>query len=117
MTDENRGGDVAPPWQVFPEITPEDVSVHMRQGRAEPYFDAVWRPFWSALSEAQRSAYLDRWNASPAWRAAMSDLDVDTDFDPEEDARESEAYLAEVRRHRDEAWRKLPLWKRWFTRR
>jgi hypothetical protein len=116
MADDTQERDPAPPWRVFPEITPEDVSVHMRQGRAEPYFDAVWRPFWSSLSEAERSAYLDRWNASGAWRAAMSDFDVDCDFDPEEEARESEAYLADMRREQEESWRKLPLWKRWFMR-
>jgi hypothetical protein len=116
VTDEDDSA-VAPPWQVFPEITPEDVPAHMRQGRAEPYFDLVWRPFWSTLSAAHRSAYLDRWNASAAWRAAMTHFDVDATFDLEQDALESADYLAGMRRQREEAWRKLPMWKRWFTRR
>lgn len=34
-----------------------------------------------------------------------------------EEARESEAYLGDMRRQREETWRKLPLWTRWLSRR
>lgn len=104
---------MAPPWQVFPEISPDDLSAHTRQGRAETYFDEVWRPFWSALSAAEKTEYFDHWAATPAWREAMSLFDIDPDLDLEADARESEAYLAEHRRTADQR----PLWKRLLRRR
>ena len=115
MTDEDATADVPPPWHVFPEITPEDVSAHMRQGQAELYFDQAWRPFWSALTPPQRGEYLNRWNATAAWREAMSVFDMDTDYDAEEDARESEEYLAQVQRERATR-QKPPLRKRLFKR-
>jgi hypothetical protein len=109
--DEDEFERVIPPWKVFSEISPSDVSAHTRQGRAEPYFDEIWRPFWTSLSPTQRTAYLDHWHATPAWRDAMSIFDRDSDLDLEADACESEAYLAELRRRRATEARP-PFWTR-----
>jgi hypothetical protein len=57
-----------PPWVVFPDIAPDELAAHLKQGAAEPWFDQVWRPFWSALTDLQRAQFLDRWQASSAWR-------------------------------------------------
>lgn len=102
---------MVPPWQVFPEISPNDLSAHTRQGRAETYFDEIWRPFWASLTEQQKAEYFNHWGASAQWREAMSIFDVDPNLDLEADARESEAYFAELRRQQA-AHPKRSLWKR-----
>jgi len=61
-----------PPWQAFPDIAPQDLVAYLKQGLTEAWFDQRWRPFWSALDEQQREAYLQHWSASPAWRDALS---------------------------------------------
>jgi len=105
-----------PPWKVFPEISPDDISAHTRQGRAEPYFDAVWRPFWSSLSAQERTEYFDHWAATAEWREAMTIFDLDPDLDLEADARESEAYLTEWRRQKS-AQPSGSIWRRLLRRR
>jgi hypothetical protein len=61
-----------PPWLVFPSIDPAELSQHLKQGVAEPWFDQRWRPFWASLDAEQRQQYLDFWMARPAWRDAIA---------------------------------------------
>lgn len=106
---------MVPPWIIFPEITPDDLSAHTRQGRAEPYFDEVWRPFWFSLSTEQKTEYLDHWWTSAAWRDAMSIFDVEPELYLEGDAREFEAYLAALREKQTAQGRSI--WSRLLRRR
>jgi hypothetical protein len=62
-------GAVHPPWVVFPGLAPDDLPA--KQGVEEAWFDQIWRPFWNALSAAQRVAYFDHWHAAPEWRDAI----------------------------------------------
>jgi hypothetical protein len=90
-----------PPWIVFPWLDPDELSGHLKQGVAEPWFDQIWRPFWSSLSETQRLQYLDHWKASPGWRDAIRFFFEELSaVDAETDAAESERYLEEFRRQR-----------------
>jgi hypothetical protein len=61
-----------PPWEVFRQIEPDELSQYLKQGVTEAWFDGLWRPFWSSLSEDERRLYLDFWRASPAWRDAVA---------------------------------------------
>lgn len=98
--------DMMPPWLVFPDLPAEAFHGSTRQGIVEPWFDHVWNPFWSALDADSKAAYLVHWNASQEWRDAL-DLFEWEPFNIEEDARESEEYLAKMR-----ALRPKPSWWR-----
>jgi hypothetical protein len=102
-----------PPWQEFPAVEPQVLARYLTQGETEWWFDEVWRPFWGALSSEQKELYLEHWKATPEWREAMQVFEVDPDFDAGADARESEHYLAEMRRAR-EAQGKPSFLKRLF---
>jgi hypothetical protein len=89
---------IKPPWIVFPHIPAAELAVHSRQGAAEPWLDAEFRPFWQSLDETQRSRYFDDWNATPEWRDAIEAVfGEDPGFDVEADARESAEYLKALR--------------------
>lgn len=66
----NQVGEVPPPWRAFPEYTP--ASGGWRQGNGEYWMARVWHPFWSGLTEVERTHYLDRWAASAEWREWMT---------------------------------------------
>jgi len=103
MPAETYVTDTSPPWQVFPFLTPDGLAGHLRQGIAEPWFDQVWRPFWAGLSVDARAQYLDHWQATPEWKAAIKFyFEPDPEFDAEADARESELYL-KVQREQQKA--------------
>ena len=59
MTASN---EPCPPWVEFPGFDPTDG--FWRQ-TGEAWFLGVWQPFWSALPDAARAAYLARWPAAP----------------------------------------------------
>ncbi len=102
-----------PPWLVFPQIDPQTLPVHLRQGVAEPWFDQQWRPFWAALTAEQKAQYLDHWNASPDWRAAIAfHFDRAWESDAEADAAESIQYQQDLKQARA----KPSLLSRWFGR-
>ncbi|BCL86722.1 hypothetical protein ACNRBV_10205 [Ralstonia pseudosolanacearum] len=83
-----------PPWVVFPQIKPEELALHVRQGVAEPWFDQEWRPYWASLTPMQRASYLDAWHASPEWREAIAFVfEAFADLDVDQDAKESKEYL------------------------
>lgn len=83
-----------PPWIIFPNIKPDKLAAHVQQGISEPWFDRVWRPFWTPLTSRQQDRYLDDWQASPEWREAIVFVfDSFSDLDVDQDARESEEYL------------------------
>ena len=101
-----------PPWLVFPDLDPDELSRHLKQGVAEPWFDQQWRPFWSRLSPLQKEQYLDFWTASPDWRAALAfAFDQDGAFDAEADVRESAEYLQQ---RRSNGMDKRSVWDRFF---
>lgn len=98
MDSRNRGEECRPPWVVFPELNPQELVGFLRQGVTEAYFLNHWQPFWQALDESQRVEYLSRWKASSEWRDAIRfHFDEIPDCDLEEDARESEEWLARYR--------------------
>lgn len=78
-----------PPWIVFPDLSPDDPAT---QGVAEAYLDLDWLPFWRTLSSRQQELYLDRWQASDAWRTSVAMRYGPQSFDLNEDARDSEAW-------------------------
>jgi hypothetical protein len=103
-----------PPWVVFPQLNPDELSRHLKQGAAEPWFDQEWRPFWSSLSEAQRAEYLSYWRAPSKWREAIRFFFEELPhIDQQADATESEHYLEEFRRRRT---KKLSFLARLFRR-
>jgi hypothetical protein len=85
-----------PPWRVFPAMRPVEVAA--RQGAEEAWVDEVWRPFWASLDAPQRTAYLDHWQASDAWRDAIHHtFDPAPGFDAQADLMESNAHLEQRR--------------------
>lgn len=86
-TDERRG-QPDPPWVAL-DLSPEDPAT---QGAADAYITLSFLPFWTGLSPAEKARYLDEWDASPAWRAAISERYDHDGFDLEADAREAEAW-------------------------
>lgn len=102
-----------PPWRVFPQIDPQTLPVHLRQGEAEPWFDQQWRPFWATLTAEQKVQYLDHWQASPDWRAAIAfHFDHTWAADAATDAAESSQHQEQLRQTRA----KPSLLARWFGR-
>lgn len=98
--------DCPPPWIALPGLSPDDPAT---QGVAEAYVVLTWLPFWQSQSTGARAAYLDRWQASPAWRAVIAER---YDADPEmiaQDAREAAAWAA--------AHPPAPLRQPWWRRR
>ena len=111
MTDADFLDGSPPPWVVFPEIAPEELAAHLRQGTTEVWFDQYWRPFWASLTESQRAQYLEHWSASPAWKEALGIFTAHVGVDLAADAAESEEYL---KRWRAENPVKRPFWRRLF---
>ena len=84
--------ELPPPWVAVPDLQPDDPAT---QGMAEAYVVLNWLPFWQTLAADGKAAYLDRWQASPEWRAAIA-LRYDWDgIDLEDEAREAAAWRAE----------------------
>ena len=58
--------DVIPPWILGRGIPPW--SMGWRQGGGEAWFHSIWIPFWKGLSEEERVAFVNRWDAPSDWR-------------------------------------------------
>jgi len=98
MSDFNAEG-LDPPWVVFPEIKPRELSAYLKQGVTETWFDQHWRPFWSSLTPDQQRDYLDHWQTTEEWRDAVAYyFNPEPGFDVDADTLESKAFL--------ETWRK-----------
>ena len=99
MSDSDFLQECKPPWVVFPEIEPQELSRYLKQGVTEAWFDQQWRPFWLELTPEEKREYLEHWKATEAWREAIAfHFEEEEEFDLEADARESAEYL--------EQWRK-----------
>lgn len=83
--------DPVPPWIALPGLDPDEPA---NQGAAEAYVLLTFLPFWRTLSAEAKTAYLDRWNASAEWRAAIAWRYDQEGFDVEADARDAEAWAA-----------------------
>lgn len=59
-----------PPWVEYPGFPPGDP--FWRQA-GEPWLAYVWDPFWQALPEADRAAYLAAWPPPADWQAFYLD--------------------------------------------
>lgn len=59
-----------PPWVVFPRLRADDLPA--TQGAEEAWFDQIWRPFWSGLTDGMRHDYFEHWQATPDWRDAIT---------------------------------------------
>ncbi len=55
-----------PPWAVFPDFDPE--SLGSLQGSFAFWWDWLFLPYWRVASSAERRSYLERFEATPAWR-------------------------------------------------
>ncbi|MDG6093702.1 hypothetical protein LOC54_01005 [Acetobacter sp. AN02] len=78
-----------------------------------------WVPFWRGLNDEQKADYLDKWNASEAWRSSVDVRFNATDEELEEEGRASYARRLEERaRRREEEMRRTPalirMIKRWY---
>lgn len=113
MTDDFLNA-CPPPWQVFPKLPPEDLEAYLKQGHTEAWFDQVWKPFWTSLSEEQREQYLGHWSATPEWRDAMYIFTLHEEIDLKAEWAEFEE---RSRQRRAEEQPKVSLWKRLFGRR
>ena len=80
-----------PPWIALPGLSPDEPA---NQGAAEAYVVLTFRPFWGALTAEAKAAYLDHWDASPEWRAAIAFNYDHEGFDIEADARDAQAWAA-----------------------
>lgn len=107
QTDASMFARMEPPWVVFPTMAAEAFHASARQS-IEAWFDAVWQPFWISLDADAKAAYLAHWNASQEWRDALALFEWEP-FDIDEDAKESEEYLAKVRELRPKPswWRRI----------
>ncbi len=105
--------DNKPPWVVFGYMRADDLTAYLNQGETQAWFDQLWRPFWADLSVAQKTAYLEHWEASPAWVEAIGTTFDPETFDLEADARESEAHLKAFR-DKSGTRAKLSILKRMF---
>lgn len=104
-----------PPWVAFPALRPETLATRVGQDVAEPWFDQVWRPYWTSLTPIQRTCYLDAWEASPEWREAiafvfetLSDLDID---------QHAKASAASLRNHETRPRKKKRSFLSWLLKR
>jgi hypothetical protein len=113
MVDDELLARCAPPWVAFTYLEPDLFPRYVTQGETEWWYDAIWRPFWTSLTDTQKARYLDRWNASPGWRDALRSLDELNAIDLGADALESDLYLGEMRRKRAKHVRP-GFWKRIF---
>lgn len=82
--------DMPPPWIALPELTVDDAA---NQGLAETYVALSWLPFWRSLAPDGKASYLDRWAASPGWRAAIALRYDQEGFNAEADTREAEQWV------------------------
>jgi hypothetical protein len=107
QTDISPFTKMEPPWVIYATLAAESFHAAARQS-IESWFDSVWQPFWTSLNADAKAAYLEYWNASQEWRKAL-DLFEWEPVDMEEDARESEEYLAKVRslRPKPSWWRRI----------
>lgn len=99
-----------PFWVVFPKLT---ISDSMNQGAEEAYVVLEWLPFWKGLTDAEKTAYLDHWQAPPEWRQEIIER---FEWDPaemERDAAEAEEWAATHMTYR----RDKPWWQFWRRRR
>lgn len=105
---EKWSGEPAPPWVAL-DLSPDDPAT---QGVAEAYVVLTFLPFWTRLSVAEKANYLDHWNASPEWRAAISERYDQEGLDLEAEAREAEAWRAAClsAQNRKPSW--WMFWKR-----
>lgn len=87
--------ELPPPSVVFPDLK---VSDSRNQGLVETYIFLNWLPYWESLTPPEQAQYLDRWQVSEEWRHDIAECYGPQQFDAEEAARESEAYLAEWRK-------------------
>lgn len=55
-----------PPWVVFPEFDPETLG--SLQGGFAFWWDWFFLPYWRVADPAERERYLERCDATPAWR-------------------------------------------------
>ncbi len=62
--------EIPPPWIEYPGYGPGDM--FWRQ-TGEPFFLLVWKPYYESLSEAEKQAYLARWNVPEEWRSYYFD--------------------------------------------
>lgn len=81
--------DLPPPWVAVPGLTAAEPA---NQGLAETYIDLNWLSFWQSLTPDGKALYLDRWSASPEWRAAIALRYDQEGFDVEADAREADEW-------------------------
>lgn len=103
-----RRAERPPPWIALPGLSHVDPAT---QGVADAYVTLTFLPFWTGLSAGEKSDYLDRWNASAEWRAAISErYDLDG-LDLEAEAREAEAWrVAHLPSRHEKSW--WQFWKR-----
>lgn len=100
-TDHPDFEAMPPPWVAFTGLSPAEPA---NQGAVESYILLEWLPFWLRMSDEAKEAYLDRWEASDAWRAAIAERYGPHDLD----------YATEAEQERIEA-QKQPRTKRtWF---
>ncbi|STX40810.1 Uncharacterised protein [Legionella donaldsonii] len=62
---------IEPPWILYPEFGPLDF---FWREAGQPWMDYVWRPFWYALTEEQKAAYLKQYPEPKEWSGFSIDL-------------------------------------------
>ncbi len=108
MSRGHRFDELQPPWVAFPDLTPDELSRHLKQGLIEAWVDAHWRPFWASLDREEREGYFEYWDASEEWRETIRFFfEPDPDYDPIADQLESEEYLRVMREKRQREKRSL----------
>jgi hypothetical protein len=103
-----------PPWLVFPYVKAAELTAYLNQGETEAWFDQCWRPFWSALTSAEKNEYFLHWHASVEWQEAIRfTFDVQAHFNADEEALAAKIALEQSRRKKLQHSNRSILQKIW----
>jgi hypothetical protein len=72
----NTPDEPRPPWVVSRSINPGD-DPYWRTDEGRTWLRDVFLPFYDSLSEAEQSAYCDRWSAPTPWITLFLHPDLD----------------------------------------
>ncbi len=63
--------DEPAPWTILPDLDPEAPDSH---SIGESYILLDWLRCWQAMTPEAKAAFLDRTDATPAWRRAIVEI-------------------------------------------
>jgi hypothetical protein len=70
---------ISPPWVVSKSVFPGD-DPHWRTAGGRQWLRDVFLPYYDGLSEAEQSAYCERWKAPQPWISLFLHPEIDEAF-------------------------------------